>query len=433
MKRFLSLVIIGLMGALLVIQGCSTPPPPDPVAGIVVVLGKDVNLDLVLIPAGRFMMGFTEKELGELKEWRTNNIKEQKEEARNFIDILIEIILGKKQEPLGKTGPDEVDEFIREYGKQHEVTITKPFYMGKFEVTQEQWESVMGNNPSETKGVKLPVTDVSWEDCQDFIKKLNTKTDGGYRLPTEAEWEYACRAGTTTKYSFGDKITRKDANYRNLTVETNPVAVGSYKPNAFGLYDMHGNASEWCEDWHGNYPSESVTDPKGSESGECRVVRGGCWWRPGSFVRSSFRDRLQPSSQFLGFGFRLARMADFKVGVSPTSPKPDPVNLLLAPFTETQAKEIQKVIAKSFQKEVEEKADLGKGINLDLVLIPAGKFMMGSPESEKGQSNYVSQYEAMISKPFYMGKYEVTQDQWDAVMNSNPSNKKGVNLPVTNL
>ena len=184
MKRFLSLVIIGLMGALLVIQGCSTPPPPDPVAGIVVVLGKDVNLDLVLIPAGRFMMGFTEKELGELKEWRTNNIKEQKEEARNFIDILIEIILGKKQEPLGKTGPDEVDEFIREYGKQHEVTITKPFYMGKFEVTQEQWESVMGNNPSETKGVKLPVTDVSWEDCQDFIKKLNTKTDGGYRLPT---------------------------------------------------------------------------------------------------------------------------------------------------------------------------------------------------------------------------------------------------------
>ena len=421
------------MGALLVIQGCSTPPPPDPVAGIVVVLGKDVNLDLVLIPAGRFMMGFTEKELGELKEWRTNNIKEQKEEARNFIDILIEIILGKKQEPLGKTGPDEVDEFIREYGKQHEVTITKPFYMGKFEVTQEQWESVMGNNPSETKGVKLPVTDVSWEDCQDFIKKLNTKTDGGYRLPTEAEWEYACRAGTTTKYSFGDKITRKDANYRNLTVETNPVAVGSYKPNAFGLYDMHGNASEWCEDWHGNYPSESVTDPKGSESGECRVVRGGCWWRPGSFVRSSFRDRLQPSSQFLGFGFRLARMADFKVGVSPTSPKPDPVNLLLAPFTETQAKEIQKVIAKSFQKEVEEKADLGKGINLDLVLIPAGKFMMGSPESEKGQSNYVSQYEAMISKPFYMGKYEVTQDQWDAVMNSNPSNKKGVNLPVTNL
>ena len=127
--------------------------------------------------------------------------KEQEEESLDISDLLIkpivksfvESVLEKKKEPLGKMDLNEVDNLISAYGKQHEVTITKPFYMCKYEVMQEQWESVMGNNPSETKGVKLLVTDVSWEDCQDFIKKLNTKTDGGYRLPTEAEWEYACR------------------------------------------------------------------------------------------------------------------------------------------------------------------------------------------------------------------------------------------------
>ena len=116
---------------------------------------------------------------------------------------------------------------------QHEVTITKPYYMGKYEVTQEQWEAVMGNNPSRIKGTKLPVTDVSWEDCQEFIKKLNAKKEGGYRLPTEAEWEYACRAGTTTAYSFGDEIAPKDANYASSMLGK-PVVVGSYKSNAFG-------------------------------------------------------------------------------------------------------------------------------------------------------------------------------------------------------
>ena len=170
-------------------------------------LGKGVSLEMVLIPSGKFMMG--------------------------------------------------------KPGKDHEVTITKPYCMGKYEVTQEQWESVMGNNPSSrNKGPKLPVTDVSWNDCQEFVNKLNAKTNGGYRLPTEAEWEYACRAGTATAYSFGDEITPKDANYYDSEIGK-PVAVGSYKPNAFGLYDMHGNVLEWCEDRYGNYPDEAITDPKG--------------------------------------------------------------------------------------------------------------------------------------------------------------------------
>jgi formylglycine-generating enzyme required for sulfatase activity len=110
--------------------------------------------------------------------------------------------------------------------------------MGKYEITQEQWETVMGNNPSSRdKGANLPVTDVSWEDCQEFIKKLNAKTNGGYRLPTEAEWEYACRAGTSTAYSFGGSLTKSDANIDGSNIN----AVGNYKPNVFGLYDMYGN------------------------------------------------------------------------------------------------------------------------------------------------------------------------------------------------
>ncbi len=185
-----------------------------------------------------------------------------------------------------------------------QVTLTKPFYMGMFEVTQEQWESVMGNNPSSrTKGAKLPVTNVSWEDCQEFIKKLNTKTNGGYRLPTEAEWEYACRAGTTTAYSFGDILTKNDANVDGFSAKVG----GIYNPNAFGLYDMHGNVWEWCGDWYADYSGGAVTDPKGPGTGTRRVLRGGSFSNVVSNARSSLRCIGTPSSRYYSGGFRLAR------------------------------------------------------------------------------------------------------------------------------
>ena len=230
-------------------------------------LGKGISLEMVLIPAGTFMMGSPASE-----------------------------------------------EYHRDDETQHEVTLTTPFYMGKYAVTQEQWEAVMGTgflwfggNPSRTKGAKLPVTDVSWEDCQEFIKKLNAKTDGGYRLPTEAEWEYACSAGTSTAYSFGDKMTPKDANYLDSNIGK-PVAVGSYKPNAFGLYDIHGNVWEWCEDWYGDYPAGAVTDPKGPAKGEYRVLRGGSFGSGVSIARSSVRNLVgSPTNRIVFFGFRLAR------------------------------------------------------------------------------------------------------------------------------
>ena len=253
MKRILGIaMVLGLVGALSVIA-----QEIKPGKGEVVDLGKDVKLEMVLIPAGKFMMGSPESEKA----------------RRN----------------------DE---------KQYEVTLTKPFYMGKYEVTQEQWESVMGNNPSSrTKGAKLPVTDVSWEDCQEFIKKLNASTKGGYRLPTEAEWEYACRAGTTTAYSYGDSLTKTDANIDGLSIS----AVGSYKPNSFGLYDIHGNVWEWCEDWYGDYPAGAVTDPKGPAKGEYRVLRGGSFNFYESNARSSNRYYYPPTLRLFNYGFRLAR------------------------------------------------------------------------------------------------------------------------------
>ena len=185
--------------------------------------------------------------------------------------------------------------------------------MSKYEVTQEQWFKIMGENPSSEKGRKLPVTFVSWHACQEFIKKLNAKTNGGYRLPTEAEWEYACRAGTTTAYSFGDKITPKDANYKDSEIGK-PVAVGIYKPNEFGLYDMHGNVWEWCEDRYdrflpADYPAGAVTDPKGAATGGYRVLRGGSFYGNAWDARSSRRLKqlLTDPSESVTVGLRLAR------------------------------------------------------------------------------------------------------------------------------
>ena len=163
----------------------------------------------------------------------------------------------------------------------HRVTLTKAFYIGKFEVTQEQWQAVMGENPSQFKGAKNPVEEVSWEDCQNFLAELNKKSPSGmtFALPTEAQWEYACRAGSSTDYSFGDE-ERRLGEYAwfldNSDDRTHPV--GEKKPNAWGLYDMHGNVCEWCADWYAaSYEPGDATDPTGPASGEAAVLRGESW------------------------------------------------------------------------------------------------------------------------------------------------------------
>jgi formylglycine-generating enzyme required for sulfatase activity len=227
--------------------------------------------------------------------------------------------------------------------------------MSKYEVTQKQYQEVMGTNPSAFKGDNLPVEYVSWYDAIVFCNKLSMKeglkpayrisgsTDpsawgpmpttainaawnaveivkgsNGYRLPTEAQWEYACRAGTTTPFSTGNNITTSQANYNgNYPYNNNAkgeyrqktTPVGSFAPNAWGLYDMHGNVAEWCWDWYENYASGAQTDPMGAFSGSYRITRGGNRTSPGRDLRSACRFTYNPSSKDWSLGFRLVRPA----------------------------------------------------------------------------------------------------------------------------
>ncbi len=162
----------------------------------------------------------------------------------------------------------------------HKVTLTKAFYIAVYEVTQEQWEKVMGWNPSRFKSPKNPVESVSYGDAHEFIAKLSEKEKLTYRLPTEAEWEYACRAGTRGRFYWGDDPSdRQVSDYAWYDGDSgnSPHPVGQKKPNVWGLYDMSGNVWEWCQEWYADkYPSESQTDPTGAAGGSCRVVRGGC-------------------------------------------------------------------------------------------------------------------------------------------------------------
>lgn len=233
-------------------------------------LGSGAILDMVAIPGGRFVMGSPSTEAG-----RSNN-----------------------------------------EGPQRTVNIS-PFFMGKYPITQEQWEVVMGNNPSHIKGLKRPVEQVSWNNALELCQKISQKTGKTYRLPSEAEWEYACRAGTTTPFYFGETITPDLVNYDgNHPYGSAPKGlyrkqttyVGSFGPNPFGLYDMHGNVWEWCSDkWHGNY-SGAPTDGSSWETGtdNNRVLRAGSWNCYTVYCRSAYRGRQWAVHRSRHLGFRVA-------------------------------------------------------------------------------------------------------------------------------
>ena len=233
----------------------------DPPKRIAVDLGGEVTLILVLIPAGEFNMG-------------------------------------------DESGYDSEKPV-------HKVKITKPFYLGKFEVTQQQWLAVMENKP-DPKVSKIPAG-VAWDDCQAFLVKLNAKIGmqgGKFVLPTEAQWEYACRAGSTTKYSFGDEEARLgDYAWYNANAGGLPHPVGEKKSNAWKLYDMHGNVWEWCADWYdpGYYAKSPSDDPRGPATGTDRVNRGGVWDRAAWVCRSAFRS-YGPAVPGNCAGFRVARV-----------------------------------------------------------------------------------------------------------------------------
>jgi formylglycine-generating enzyme required for sulfatase activity len=225
--------------------------------------------------------------------------------------------LRMKRIPAGKfamgSSADEKSHFSGE-GPLHQVVISRPFYMGVYEVTQAQWQAVMGTNPSYFGGKpQNPVEQVSWWDCQEFVKKLSGMGIGAFRLPTEAEWEYACRADTKTAYSFGDDAS-KLKEYANYEVtpkygRKSTAPTGSFRPNPWGLYDMHGNVWEWCSDWQTDYSVAKQRDPKGAASGKCRVFRGGNWFWWYGDCRSARRSGHAPSGRGSILGFRLVRAA----------------------------------------------------------------------------------------------------------------------------
>ena len=203
---------------------------------------------------------------------------------------------------------------------QHLVTV-QGFYMGKYEITQEQWQVVMGTNPSRFKGNNLPVEQVSWNDALEFIRKLNSVSSRYiYRLPTESEWEYACRAGTTTPFAFGWTLSSQQANfdgnypYGNASSGVNrqqTTPVGSFAPNGFGLYDMHGNIYEWCQDWISNTYDGAPSDGSawGNSSEGMKTLRGGTWKDPANGLRCAYRSGAQPDTSDDTRGLRVVAVA----------------------------------------------------------------------------------------------------------------------------
>jgi len=187
----------------------------------------------------------------------------------------------------------------------HQVTLSD-YKISKYPVTQAQWEAIMGSNPSFYKGDSLPVETVNWTEVQDFIKKLNIVTSRNYRLPTEAEWEYACRGGTNSAqytYSGSNNVDEVAWYKENSNSKTHPV--GKKTPNKLGIYDMSGNVWEWCSDWYASYTNSPKTNPTGPQEGTLRVIRGGSWSNEAKRCSVSNRGTADPESGHSGLGFRL--------------------------------------------------------------------------------------------------------------------------------
>ncbi len=206
----------------------------------------------------------------------------------------------------------------RDNETSHEVILTSGYWLADTACTQELWEAVMGVNPSEFKeGKGMPVENVSWDMCKEFLDKINRQEpELDLRLPTEAEWEYACRAGSNTPFSFGNDLATDKVNYdgdypykggKKGEYREKTVEVRSFTCNKWGLYEMHGNVWEWCEDWYGDYGLGKAPDPKGADNGESRVLRGGSWNGYGGRCRSASRLRYRPGIRDFFTGFRLAR------------------------------------------------------------------------------------------------------------------------------
>lgn len=299
-------------------------------------------------------------------------------------------------------------------GPRHDVALTQPFYLGVTEVTRGQWENVMG-----ALGVrgnaKEPVTKVSWDQALEFCRRLNAlpaerQAGRTYRLPTEAEWEYACRAGANTDYGFGDdpRDLAKHGWFADNTAES-PHEVGQLQPNAWGFYDMHGNVGEWCLDWFAEYPGrDPIRDPGGPAVGHRRIWRGGGYFSPAADCTAARRGRLEPNDPYECVGIRLAMNLPGQGG------PPDELTVINGGAQPPQGF-----------------ANLHNSIGIELKRVPAGKFMMGAKDVPPDESDG---FPVTITRPFYLGVFEITNDQWARVMGRpGPGKDQLPDLPVTGI
>ena len=400
--------------------------------GVPVEYTNSIGMKFVLIPPGEFKMGSTPAEI---------------EETLVFA-----------------AGDEYWNERIRSAAPQHKVILSQPIYLGVHEVMQRDYEAVMGKNPSHFAPMGTgkdavvgldtsthPVESASWNDAAEFCAKLSEKEklkpfyfrqgetvislEGtGYRMPTEAEWEYACRAGTTAKYWLGDKDDQLiTVCWSTLNSGGRTHAVGELKENPFGLFDIHGNVWEWVQDWwepnfYTRFQEKTALDPGGpSPSGSRRMNRGGCWSTPASYGRASSRDSQIPTTRGFGFGFRVSLTVDAVKTAFASKPAPAKV-----PFDAKQARAHQEAWAKHLGLPVEYTNSIG----MKFVLIPPGEFSMGSTPAEieealkfVGEDKHFTdcikseapQHKVILTQPVYLGVHEVTQGAYETVMGQNPS------------
>jgi formylglycine-generating enzyme required for sulfatase activity len=363
-------------------------------------------------------------------------------------------------------------------GPLHTVTLTKGFWLAETTCTQELWQAVMGDNPSEFKGDQLPVENVSWEDVQKFEQTLPDQLSGlELGLPTEAQWEYACRAGTDTRYWFGDTCDKGHANIESHVGQTSEVK--SYAANPLGLFDMHGNVWEWCQDYcRDTYDDGTQVDPQGpsENKGSYRVIRGGSWSYLARFARSAFRSRVVPGDRDVNLGFRcLSSVAEpselAEVPVAEQGPQPTrvgeagkkfaarPVKVSLHEVTTIQTGGTVSRLAISTDLEELHVTRLTRpawatmfgrdafgvygdfqlpadatsaGVRQRLRWIPPGRFRMGSPPDESGRYENELLHEVTISAGFWIFDTPCTQELWQAIMGmgDNPSRFPDPQRPV---
>ncbi len=343
---------------------------------------------------------------------------------------------------------------------QHQVTLTEDFYIGVFEITQKQYSLIYGSNPSYYKGDTRPVESVSYDtirgtgstagagwpdyghavDSGSFLGKLRAKTGKTFDLPTEAQWEYACRAGTTTALNTGKNLTLTDKDsamdeagryYYNPNDGkggySEHTKVGSYLPNAWGLYDMHGNVWEWCLDWYkSDLGSSAVTDPKGPNSGSYRVGRGSSWYDFAQYCRSAGRGSCYPSGSNGSSGVRVVLLLTADAEEPEPTPEPEFTSDYLMVNLNTGA-----VTSSTTGPDLSD--DTCRTTELWLRRIPKGTFIMGSPDTEVGRYSTETQHQVTLTEDFYIGVFEVTQKQYSLIQGSNPSDYKGDTRPVENV